>query len=73
MLSNSYQLAVCIGVSSKYLNNYLTWNNTVEHKLGSLAEKARMLLDKVESVLFEETCLEVPMRFPLPQLKKNQP
>lgn len=29
------------GVSSKYLNNYLTWNNTVEHRPGSLAEKAR--------------------------------
>ena len=73
MLSSSYQLVVSIGVPSKYLSNYLTWNNTVEQKLGSLAEKARVLLDKVASVLFEETCLEVPMRSPLPQLKKIQP
>ena len=60
------------GVSSKYLNNYLTWNNSVEHRLGSLAEKARMLLEKVASVLFEETCSEVPMRVPLPLLVEIQ-
>ena len=60
------------GVSSKYLNNYLTWNNTVEHRPGSLAEKARKLLEKVTSVLFEETCLNVPQRPPLPLLVKIQ-
>ena len=60
------------GVSSKYLNNYLTWNNTVEHRPCSLAEKARKLLEKVASVLFEETCLNVPLRPPLPLLVKIQ-
>jgi len=60
------------GVSSKYLNNYLTWNNVVEHKRGSLAEKAARLLDRVVTVLFEETCRLVPLRPSLPLLVKIQ-
>ncbi len=65
-------LATFNGVSTKYLNNYLTWNNTVEHRGGSLAEKARRLLEKAVAVLFEETCLAVPSRPLLPVLAKNQ-
>ena len=60
------------GVSSKYLNNYLVWNNAVEHKGGSLREKATNILNFATSALFEETCLAVPMRPPLPILAKNQ-
>lgn len=60
------------GVSSKYLNNYLVWNNAVEHKGGSLREKATNILNFATSALFEETCLAVPMRPPLPILVKNQ-
>lgn len=60
------------GVSSKYLNNYLTWNNAVGRRQGGLAEKARHLLEKVVSVLFEETCRMVPVRPLLPLLVKNQ-
>ena len=60
------------GVSSKYLNNYLVWNNAVEHKGGSLREKAANILNFAASALFEETCLAVPLRPPLPILVKNQ-
>lgn len=66
-------LATFDRVSSKYPNNYLTWNNIVEHKGGgSLSEKARRLLEKVLAVLFEETCLAVSLRPMLPLLVKNQ-
>lgn len=57
---------------SKYLNNYLVWNNAVEHKGGSLREKATNILNFATSALFEETCLAVPMRPPSPILVKNQ-
>ena len=44
-------LASFKGVSSKYLNNYLAWNNMVEHKGGSLAEKAHRLLKRSGSCI----------------------
>ena len=65
-------LASFKGVSSKYLNNYLTWNNVVGARRGGLAEKARTLLDLVVSALFSETSLSIPKRSPLPILVKNQ-
>lgn len=60
------------GVSSKYLNNYLVWNNAVVHKGGTLREKAANILNFATSVLFEETCLAIPLRPPIPILVKNQ-
>ena len=60
------------GVSSKYLNNYLTWNNAVEHGGGTLREKAARILASVTSTPFEETCLNVTFRPVLPLLVKNQ-
>ena len=45
-------LASFNGMSSKYLNNYLTWNNMVKHRRGSLTEKTRRLLENVVAVLF---------------------
>ena len=44
--------------------NYLAWNNTIEHKQGGLTGKSGKLLEKVASVLFEATCLNVTMRSP---------
>lgn len=60
------------GISSKYLNNYLVWNNAVEHKGGTLREKTANILNFAASALFEETCLAVPMRPAIPLLVKNQ-
>ena len=60
------------GVSSKYLNNYLIWNNVLEHRTGTLREKVANLMRLVVSVLFEETSLAVPVRPSLPILVKNQ-
>lgn len=60
------------GISSKYLNNYLVWNNVVEHKGGTLREKTANILNFAASALFEETCLAVPMRPSIPLLVKNQ-
>ena len=65
-------LASFRGVSTKYLNNYLTWNNVVGARRGGLAEKALTLLDLVVSALFSETSSAVPNRSPLPILVKNQ-
>ena len=64
-------LASFKGVSTKYLNNYLTWNNVVGARRGGLAEKAMVLLDLVVSALFPETSLAIPNRSPLPILVKN--
>lgn len=60
------------GVSTKYLNNYLTWNNAIEYKKRTLRGKAEEVLSHLSSVLFEETCLDVPLRPGLPLLVKNQ-
>ena len=51
-------LASFKGVSSKYPNNHLTWNNVVEHGGGTLQEKAARILSSVTSTLFEETLSE---------------
>lgn len=60
------------GVSSKYLNNYLTWNSTVEHMAGTIKEKVTAMLRHIVSAIFEETCLALPQRPCLPVLVKNQ-
>ncbi len=60
------------GVSTKYLNNCLVWNNIVEHKGGTLREKALNILHAMTSSVFEEITLAVPLRPILPILMKNQ-
>lgn len=60
------------GVSSKYLNNYLIWNNEVERQKASLAEKAESALRQIASVLFEVTCSALTKRPAIPILVKNQ-
>ena len=59
------------GVLSKYLNNYLTWNNVVEHKVGTLCEKVVRMMLYVASTMFEEACVAIPLRPSLPVLVKN--
>ena len=65
-------LASFKGVSTKYLNNYLTWNNVLGSRRGSLADKALALTDVVISALFSETSASITNRPPLPVLVKNQ-
>ena len=60
------------GVSSKYLNNYLTWNNVVEHKTGTHRDKVARMMRYVASAMFEEACTSIPLRPSLPILVKNQ-
>ena len=60
------------GVSCKYLNNYLVWNNEIERKAVGLSEKANTTLKQIASTLFEETCLSLPKRASLPILVENQ-
>ena len=65
-------LARLKGVSTKYLNNYLTWVNVLEGVCGGLAQKALTLIDYAASALFAETSANVSNRPPLPVLVKNQ-
>ena len=60
------------GVSSKYLNNYLVWNNEIERKGVRLCEKAEHALRQVASAIFEETCRCLSLRPAIPILVKNQ-
>lgn len=46
-------------VSSKYLNNHLTWNNVIEHRTGTIREKVAALMHHVVSDIFEETCMAI--------------
>lgn len=65
-------LASLKGVSTKYLNNYLTWVNVLGTVRGGLAQKAMALIDHAASALFSETSANVPNRPPIPILVKNQ-
>lgn len=58
------------GVSTKRLNNYLTWNNTAMHGGGSLTEKLNALLERIMTDLFEETCRQIPIRLPILVVEK---
>ena len=59
------------GMSTKYLNNYLTWNNVIG-VARSLAEKASALMDIAVSASFPETSVSIPDRPPLPILVKKR-
>ena len=60
------------GISSKYLNNYLVWNNEIERRAVGLAEKAASTLRQVATAMFEESCSALTQRPALPLLVKNQ-
>ena len=61
------------GISSKYLNNYLVWNNEVERRKNGFAEKAVAVLQQVASAIFEETCSALFLRPAVPLLVKISP
>ena len=60
------------GISSKYMNNYLAWNNEIERKKAGLANKTAAALLQIANTIFEETCQALSLRPALPLLVKNQ-
>ena len=50
------------GVSSKYLGNYLIWNNLINYSKEDLFEKREVLLRFVLTAYFHETALQIPCR-----------
>jgi transposase-like protein len=54
------------GVSTKYLNNYLVWNNLVNYAKETDAEKRNIFLLFVLSTLKNDTCRELPNRPAIP-------
>jgi len=50
------------GVATKYLNNYLIWNNLVNYSKETDAEKQSVFLTFVLATLKKETCREVSKR-----------
>jgi len=54
------------GVSTKYLNNYLIWNNFVSYAREDLFEKRNILLRFVLSANLKETGASLSKRKPLP-------
>ena len=50
------------GVSSKYLDNYLIWNNYVNYTKGILIEKKEKLIEFVCSVYLKERCRDISSR-----------
>ena len=60
------------GVSTKYLNNYLTWNNAVVHTKAGFRQKIADMLNAISDAFFSESSLAVPKRPPIPILVKNQ-
>lgn len=54
------------GVSTKYLNNYLVWNNLVNYAKETETEKRNIFLAFVLTTLKSETCREVSHRPSIP-------
>lgn len=55
------------GVSTKYLNNYIVWNNLVNFAKETYQEKAAQFLNYVLTTTFSESSRDVPNRPPLPK------
>lgn len=53
------------GVSTKYLNNYLTWHNFVNYAKETITEKQRILLNYALSATMSETCRQITNRYAL--------
>lgn len=60
------------GVSTKYLDNYIVWNNLVNFAKETYQEKAALFLNYVLTTTFSERFEDVPNRPPLPKHAKNQ-
>jgi len=56
------------GVSTKYLNNYLVWNNLVIYAKETYEEKAKIFLTYVLTTVKQEKCRDIPNRPNLPIL-----
>ena len=56
------------GVSTKYLNNYLVWNNLVVCAKESYTEKRNIFLEFIMTTQLDEKCRDIPKRLPLPLL-----
>lgn len=54
------------GVATKYLNNYLVWNNFVNYAKESYKEKEQILTDFVFTTEKKVLCKDVPVRNPVP-------
>ena len=54
------------GVATKYLNNYLVWNNFVNYARESYKEKEQILTDFVFTTETKVLCKNVPVRNPVP-------
>ena len=57
------------GVATKYLNNYLVWNNFVNYARESYKEKEQILTDFVFSTEPKVLCKNVPVRNPVSVIK----
>lgn len=65
-------LAFFKGVSTKYLDNYIVWNNLVNFAKETYQEKASLFLNYVLTTTFSEKFDEVSDRPALPKQPKNQ-
>ena len=54
------------GVATKYLNNYLVWNNFVNYAKESYKEKEQILTDFVFTTEKKVLCKNIPVRNPIP-------
>ena len=54
------------GVATKYLNNYLIWNNIKNYSLGSVEEKEQIFADFVFTNRFYEKSHDVSKRAAIP-------
>lgn len=56
------------GVSTKYLNNYLVWNNYVNYEKGEYREKLQSFIERVMTGYSDRKCRGMSARFALPLL-----
>ena len=55
-----------VGVATKYLNNYLIWNNIKNYSLGSVEDKEQIFADFVFTNRFSEKSHDVSKRVAVP-------
>ena len=56
------------GVSTKYLENYLVWNDVLANSQRDLAEVMELLLSQILTVRISLRNRDIPLRPPLPAL-----
>jgi len=59
-------IARCHGVATKYLNNYIVWNNFVNHTKLPVSEKKRLLLEHVSKNMCLTRGYNLAKRNPVP-------